>query len=79
VTPREVHLLKFFLKHDGEVVNRFDILEHVWGVRYEGTTRTLDQHIVKLRQKIEDDAGNPRHIRTVHGAGYRFFSDAKRE
>jgi DNA-binding response OmpR family regulator len=75
VTPREVHLLQLFVRHDGQVLNRFDLLEQVWGVRYEGTTRTLDQHIAKLRQKIEDDAANPRHIRTVHGSGYRFFSD----
>jgi DNA-binding response OmpR family regulator len=75
VSPREVHLLQLFSRHDGEVLNRFDILEQVWGVRYEGTTRTLDQHIAKLRQKIEDDAAEPRHIRTVHGSGYRFFSD----
>ena len=44
----------------------------MWGIRYEGTTRTLDQHIVKLRQKVEADPANPRHILTVHGVGYRF-------
>jgi DNA-binding response OmpR family regulator len=79
VTAREVHLLQLFMLHDGEVLNRFDLLEQVWGVRYEGTTRTLDQHIAKLRRKIEDDPGRPCHIRTVHGSGYRFFSDPAKE
>jgi DNA-binding response OmpR family regulator len=41
-------------------------------MRYEGTTRTLDQHIAKLRQKIEDDPSDPKYILTVHGAGYKF-------
>jgi DNA-binding response OmpR family regulator len=72
VTPREVHLLRLFAGHEGEALDRATILEDVWGVRYEGTTRTLDQHIVKLRQKIEADPANPRHILTVHGVGYRF-------
>ncbi len=74
VTPREVALLREFVAHDGEVLDRNTLLERVWGVKYEGTTRTLDQHIAKLRQKIEHDTGNPRYIQTVHGAGYRFVS-----
>ncbi len=74
VTPREIELLRFFLRHDGEVVERFTLLDEIWGVRYEGTTRTLDQHIAKLRQKIEDDPASPRHILTVYGVGYRFRS-----
>lgn len=74
VTLREVELLHEFVAHDGEVLDRNYLLERLWGVRYEGTTRTLDQHIVKLRQKIEQDPANPRHIRTVHGAGYRFVA-----
>jgi DNA-binding response OmpR family regulator len=74
LTQREIRLVQEFMGHDGEVVNRFDLLERVWGVRYEGTTRTLDQHIAKLRRKIEEDPANPRYIRTVHGVGYQFFS-----
>jgi DNA-binding response OmpR family regulator len=74
VTTREVHLLALFTEHPGEALDRAAILEEVWGVRYEGTTRTLDQHIVKLRQKVEADPANPRHILTVHGVGYRFQS-----
>ena len=74
VSARELALLRFFLDHDGEVIERFRLLDEVWGIRYEGTTRTLDQHIAKLRQKIEDDPANPRFIQTVHGIGYRFQS-----
>ncbi|MBP1766885.1 MAG: winged-helix transcriptional response regulator [Candidatus Aminicenantes bacterium] len=74
VSARELALLRFFLDHDGEVIERFRLLDEIWGIRYEGTTRTLDQHIAKLRQKIEDDPANPRFIQTVHGIGYRFQS-----
>lgn len=77
VTLREIDLLRLFLRHDGQVVDRSMILDEVWGVSYEGTTRTLDQHIVKLRQKIEDDPANPRYIVTVHSVGYQFFSKPK--
>ena len=74
VTMREVRLMQFFLQHDGEVVDRLVLLDEVWGIKYEGTTRTLDQHVAKLRQKIEKDPSNPKHILTVHGVGYRFSS-----
>ena len=74
VSSREINLLKYFIRHDGEVVERFTLLDEIWGIRYEGTTRTLDQHIAKLRQKIENDPSCPKHILTVHGAGYRFSS-----
>jgi DNA-binding response OmpR family regulator len=75
LTARELHLLDLFYKHDGEVLDRDTILDKIWGMRYEGTTRTLDQHIAKLRQKIELDPANPVHIKTVHGMGYRFCSE----
>jgi len=73
VTAREIELLRFFRGRAGEVVDRFTLLDEIWGVRYEGTTRTLDQHIAKLRQKIEDDPAAPRFIQTVYGVGYRFL------
>ncbi len=72
VTQREIKLLQLFIKHKGEVLHRFKILDKAWGINYEGTTRTLDQHIAKLRQKIEDDPANPIYIQTVHGVGYKF-------
>ena len=74
VSSRELELLKYFIRHDGEVVERFTLLDKIWGIRYEGTTRTLDQHIAKLRQKIENDPSRPKHILTIHGVGYRFCS-----
>lgn len=74
MTLREVQLLKFFVEHDGEVLDRSVILDEVWGLKYEGTTRTLDQHVARLRSKIEKDPSSPEHILTVHGVGYRFTS-----
>ncbi len=74
LSGRELELLRYLVERDGEVASRFDLLDAVWGVKYEGTTRTLDQHIVKLRRKIEDNPAEPRHILTVHGVGYRFRS-----
>lgn len=74
LTTRELHLLQLFYSHNEQVLGREVLLDKIWGVRYEGTTRTLDQHIAKLRQKIEPDSANPVHIKTVHGAGYRFCS-----
>ncbi len=52
-------------------MSRETILTEVWGIEYYGTTRTLDQLVVKLRQKIEATPGEPRHLLTVHGLGYR--------
>ena len=72
VTLRELNLIRFFVMHKGEVLDRFTILDEIWGIRYEGTTRTLDQHIAKLRQKIEDNPAQPAYIVTVHTVGYRF-------
>ena len=72
VSKRELALLQIFVSREGEALDRFTLMDEVWGVRYEGTTRTLDQHIAGLRKKIENDPANPRYITTVHGTGYRF-------
>jgi two-component system, OmpR family, alkaline phosphatase synthesis response regulator PhoP len=74
VSPRELALLRLFSSREGEALDRSTILDEVWGVKYEGTTRTLDQHIALLRKKIEADPAHPRHLTTVHGVGYRFCS-----
>lgn len=74
VTVRELELLRFFIEHDGEALDRSLILDEVWGIKYEGTTRTLDQYVARLRQKVEADPADPRHILTIHGLGYRFVS-----
>jgi DNA-binding response OmpR family regulator len=76
VSRRELALLQLFLSREGQALDRFTIMDEVWGVRYEGTTRTLDQHIVGLRKKIEKDPARPLHITTVHGVGYRFSSSS---
>ena len=71
LTPRELKVLALLHRELGNAVSRDTILNEVWGIEYYGTTRTLDQLIVKLRQKIEDEPGDPRHLLTVHGLGYR--------
>jgi len=75
LTPRELALLRLFCSRRGEVLDRDTLLERVWGVRYEGTTRTLDQHVAQLRKKIEDDPARPRLLLTVHGVGYRLAGE----
>jgi len=69
---RELDLLRCFLAHEGRVLARAELLDQVWGRDEDPTPRTVDMHVLKLRRKIEDDPENPRHIRTVHGVGYRF-------
>jgi len=77
LTARELALLRLFAAHDGEVLDRTLLLDQVWGQRYEGTTRTLDQHVAQLRKKIERDPARPEHLRTVHGVGYRFTREGR--
>lgn len=69
---REFKLLKFFVENRGKVLDRKEILNKVWGYDYFGTARTIDNFITKLRQKVEDDPDNPKHIVTVRGVGYKF-------
>jgi DNA-binding response OmpR family regulator len=71
LTPRELAVLALLHRHAGDAVSRDRILNEVWGIDYLGTTRTLDQVIVKLRQKIEGNPAEPRYLLTVHGLGYR--------
>jgi two-component system, OmpR family, alkaline phosphatase synthesis response regulator PhoP len=69
---REVKLLELFAQHRGAVLDRNTIFDACWGERFFPSSRTLDQHIAKLRKKIERDPKNPEIIRTVHGVGYRY-------
>lgn len=71
LTARELKLAEFLAAHAGEVLSRDALLNAVWGADYFGTTRTLDQHILQLRKKIEIDPNEPRTIVTAHGIGYR--------
>jgi len=72
LSERESRLLRYFIEHKGEIITRETLLQEVWGYQAVPLTRTVDVHIVWLRQKIEEDPRNPRHILTVHGQGYRF-------
>lgn len=73
VTELEMKLMKVLSAHKGEVMTRDTLLNLVWGTNYYGTTRTLDQHLVNLRRKLERIGGDTSHIRTVHGVGYSFI------
>ena len=71
-TPAEYNLLTYFLQNPDRPLTRDMILNSVWGYEFFPNTRTVDAHVVKLRQKIEPDPGLPKHLLTVHGVGYRF-------
>jgi DNA-binding response OmpR family regulator len=73
VTPAEYNLLLFFIQNSERVLTRDLILNSVWGYEYYPNTRTVDAHVVRLRQKFEQDATTPKHFVTVHGVGYRFL------
>jgi DNA-binding response OmpR family regulator len=71
-SSKEFDLLKYFLSHPGEALTRDRLLEEVWGYDKFPTTRTVDAHIVRLRQKLEPKPDNPCFFLTVHGTGYKF-------
>ena len=71
LTTREFDLLAFLMEHPGQVFDRNELLEHVWGYTF-GSTPTVTVHVQRLRRKIERDPEQPRHVKTVWGAGYRF-------
>ena len=64
----------FDLDHAERVVTREELLNHVWGYNHYPTTRTVDNQVMKLRQKLETDPARPVHFRTMHGIGYKFSS-----
>jgi DNA-binding response OmpR family regulator len=73
LTAQEFRLLKFFTQNPGRVIARPELLNEVWGYEDYPSTRTVDNHIWKLRLKLEDDPQKPAHFHTVHGAGYKFL------
>lgn len=73
ITPAEYNLLIFFLENVERVLTRDAILNSVWGCEYFSNTRTVDAHVLKLRQKFEADPAVPKHFVTVHRVGYRFL------
>jgi len=72
LTPRLAQLLKLFMEHPGEVLERGRLFREVWNTEYTGDTRTLDVHISWLRRAIEEDPREPRFLKTIRGLGYRF-------
>jgi DNA-binding response OmpR family regulator len=73
LTRAEYNLLTHFLQNADRVLTREVILNAVWGYDWLPNTRTVDAHVVRLRQKLESDSSQPRHFLTVHGVGYRFL------
>jgi two-component system alkaline phosphatase synthesis response regulator PhoP len=72
LTSLEIEILKYFIAHREEVVTREALLDKIWGYEKYPTTRTIDNHILKLRKKIEGDPSHPKFILSVYGEGYRF-------
>jgi DNA-binding response OmpR family regulator len=76
VTAQEFKLLKFFAGSPNRVISREKLLSEVWGYENYPSTRTVDNHVLRLRQKLEPDPANPRYFLTMHGAGYKFAPEA---
>ncbi len=72
VTAQEFRTLKYFMEHPGRVISREELLNEVWGYTNYPSTRTVDNHVLRLRQKLESDPAHPKHLLTLHGSGYRF-------
>jgi DNA-binding response OmpR family regulator len=79
LSEKELKLIQYFHDHPGEAIKRNELLDAAWGIDYLGTTRTLDQHIVQLRKKIETNPDKPTIITTVHGVGYRYEKNIKNQ
>jgi DNA-binding response OmpR family regulator len=75
LTLMESELLRHMVQNDGKIVSRKQILEEVWGLHEDTDTRAIDNFVVRLRRYIEDDPGNPKHLQTVRGVGYRFVAE----
>lgn len=73
LSPREFEILKYFIQHQGEAITRERLLDDVWGYDCFPITRTVDNHIAKLRQKIEPVPAEPQYIITIHRVGYKFL------
>lgn len=72
LSAKEFEILQFFVQREGEVVTREMLLDSVWGYEHFPTTRTVDNYILSLRKKLEDNPSKPKHLLTVHTAGYKF-------
>jgi len=74
LTPKEIEIMKHLWHHRNKTVTRDELLTHVWGYDESISTRTVDNFILKLRQKIEEDPANPKYIITIHGIGYKLIA-----
>lgn len=72
LSATEFNILKYFCLHEGEVITRNKFLDDVWGYDSYPTTRTVDNYILSLRKKIEDDPAHPKNLVTIHTKGYKF-------
>jgi two-component system alkaline phosphatase synthesis response regulator PhoP len=72
LSAKEFQIVKFFIEHEGEVLGRDKLLDEVWGYNVFPTTRTVDNYILSIRKKIENDPAEPKHLITVHTSGYKF-------
>jgi DNA-binding response OmpR family regulator len=73
LTIKEFRTLEFMIKNAGRAISRDELLNEVWGYKDYPCTRTVDNHILRLRQKLENDPCNPTHLVTIHRLGYKFI------
>jgi len=73
LTMKEFRTLEFLIRNARRAISRDELLDKVWGYKSYPCTRTVDNHIFRLRQKLENDPANPKHLLTMHGLGYRFM------
>jgi DNA-binding response OmpR family regulator len=73
LTAQEFKLLKFLIANQERAISRDELLNEVWGYDHYPSTRTVDNHILRLRHKLEKDPSEPVHFRTVHAVGYKFI------
>jgi two-component system alkaline phosphatase synthesis response regulator PhoP len=74
LSGKELHLLRYFIEHQGAAISRAELLEAVWGYSTVPFTRTVDVHVANLRRKLEEDPARPAMILTIHGLGYKFVA-----
>ncbi|UII22086.1 response regulator transcription factor [Fulvivirga ligni] len=73
ISHKEFEVLHYLYSHRNQLVSRYELLENVWGYEEQPTTRTVDNFMVRIRQKVEDNPNNPRIVLTVHGSGYKMI------
>nr|WP_281378703.1 winged helix-turn-helix domain-containing protein [Paenibacillus phyllosphaerae] len=76
LTAKEYKILETLLKRPGKIFTRDELLEIAWGYDFLGDSRSVDMTIMRLRRKLEDDAENPKYVKTIYGFGYQLGGDA---